>query len=109
MVGNASQGRTKKTKSSGYGKMCEKIRMFEPNLNPSGKRRSSSISHKERKKNVPGGGDNRYHNSYHNHAPALHRQQSQPSERESIQNHKGNESNDGNIIDRKTLYVLFNI
>ena len=107
VVGNASQSRTKKTKSSGYGKMCEKIRMFEPNLNPSGKRRSSSTSHKERKKNVPGGGDNRYHNSYHNHAPALHRQQSQPSERESTQNYKGNESNDGNIIDRKTLFVFF--
>ena len=50
VVGNASQSRTKKTISSGYGKMCEKMRMFEPNLNPSGKRRSSSTSHKERKK-----------------------------------------------------------
>ena len=79
----------RKTKSSGYGKIYEKIKMFEPNLNSPGKKRSLSTS-QTRKKNLIR--DNHYYNPLHGHKPPLHRS-SQP-DAENF-NHKGNESNDG--------------
>ena len=79
----------RKTKSSGYGKIYEKIKMFEPNLNSPGKKRSLSTS-QTRKRNTMR--DNHYYNPLHGHKPPLHRS-SQP-DAENF-NHKGNESNDG--------------
>ena len=98
---NKNNVKTNKLKSSGYGKIYEKIKMFEPNLNPSGKKRSSSTSQATRRKNVGGGGlvDNPYYNSNHGHTPALNRNQQKPisTERDTL-NHKGNESNDGKLL-----------
>ena len=79
----------RKTKSSGYGKIYEKIKMFEPNLNSPGKKRSSSTSQTRKKNSMR---ENHYYNPYHGHKAPLHRN-SQPEAE--ISNHKGNESNDG--------------
>jgi hypothetical protein len=79
----------KKTKSSGYGKLCEKIKMFEPNLNPSGKKKRSLSTSQAKKKN--GLADNHYYNPYHGHTPGLNRQQ--PERDNSIL--KGNDTHDG--------------
>ena len=90
---SSSNNASQKAKSSGYGKFYDKVKMFEPKLNPpGGRKRSSSNSNSRRRNEFP---DNHYHNQYHNHVQRLHRQQ-QP-ERD-ITSHKGNESNDGNCL-----------
>ena len=92
-----SSSSSKKTKSSGYGKLCDKIKLFEPNLNNihslslSSSKRSSSIPPQQRKKNNGRNASNYYYNLYHNHS--VNRQQ---TDRENS-TYKGNESNDGKL------------
>ena len=93
----------RKTKSSGYGKIYEKIKMFEPNINSPGKRRSSSTSQTRKRNSIR---ENHYYNPLHGHKPSLHRN-SQPEVENSI--HKGNESNDGKFFLNQISVVLLRL
>ena len=100
-VPEVNNNMSRKNKSSGYGKVYDRVKMFEPNVNPSGKKRSSSTS-QTRKKNGP---DNHYYNPYHNHVPGLHRQQ---PERDTS-TYKGSESNDGMLFRDEIIFIYLRI
>ena len=99
--GSNANNLMRKTKSSGYGKIYDKIKMFEPNLNSPGKKRSSSTSLTRKKNSMK---ENHYYNPFHEHKPPLHRN-SQPE----VENFcpKGNESNDGKSLSH--YYEQFSI